>query len=48
MTHDRGAFEAAFRRMAKANLADLDPPRLAYAFVFTHPTAVERLAAASG
>ena len=45
MTHDPAAFEAAFRRMAKANLSDLDPPRLVYAFVFTHPTPVERLAA---
>ena len=45
MTHDAGAFEAAFRRLAKANLSDLDPPRLVYAFLFTHPTPVERLAA---
>jgi len=45
MTHDPGAFEKAFRRMAKANLSDLDPPRLVYTFVFTHPTPVERLAA---
>ena len=46
ITHDPGAFEKAFRRMAKANLSDLDPPRLVYAFIFTHPTPVERLAAA--
>jgi STE24 endopeptidase len=46
LTHDPGAFESAFRRLAKANLSDLDPPRLAYAFMFTHPTPVERLAAA--
>jgi STE24 endopeptidase len=45
MTHDPGAFEKAFRRLAKANLSDLDPPRVVYAFVFTHPTPVERLAA---
>ena len=45
MTHDPGAFERAFRRMAKANLSDLDPPRVVYTFVFTHPTPVERLAA---
>lgn len=44
MTHDPGAFEAAFRRLAKANLSDLDPPRFVYAFLFTHPTPVERLA----
>jgi STE24 endopeptidase len=45
MIHDPGAFEKAFRRMAKANLSDLDPPRLVYTFGFTHPTPVERLAA---
>jgi STE24 endopeptidase len=45
MTQDPGAFEKAFRRMAKANLSDLDPPRVVYTFVFTHPTPVERLAA---
>jgi STE24 endopeptidase len=44
LTHDPGAFEQAFRRMAKSNLSDLDPPRLVYAFLFTHPTPVERLA----
>lgn len=47
ITRDPGAFEAAFRRMAKANLADLDPPGIVYAFIFTHPTPVERLAAAT-
>ena len=45
VTRDAGAFEAAFRRMARANLADLDPPRLVYAFMFTHPTPAERIAA---
>jgi STE24 endopeptidase len=45
LTRDPGAFEAAFRRLARANLADLDPPRLVYTFVFTHPTAAERIAA---
>jgi STE24 endopeptidase len=47
LTHDAAAFEAAFRRLAKANLADLDPPRLVYAFLFTHPTPAERIAAAT-
>jgi STE24 endopeptidase len=47
LTRDAGAFEAAFRRMARTNLADLDPPPLVYAFVFTHPTPAERIAAAS-
>jgi STE24 endopeptidase len=46
LTDDPAAFEAAFRRIARANLSDLDPPRLAYAFVFTHPTPAERMAAA--
>jgi Zn-dependent protease with chaperone function len=44
LTRDSSAFEAAFRRLARANLADLDPPRLVYAFLFTHPTFPERLA----
>ena len=47
LTHDAAAFEAAFRRMARANLADLDPPKLVYAFMFTHPTPAERIAAAT-
>jgi STE24 endopeptidase len=45
LTRDPAAFEAAFRRLARANLADLDPPRLVYALLFTHPTPPERLAA---
>jgi STE24 endopeptidase len=45
LTHDADAFEAAFRRLARANLADLDPPRLVYALTFTHPTPAERIAA---
>jgi STE24 endopeptidase len=45
LTRDAGAFEAAFRRMARANLSDLDPPPLIYAFMFTHPTPAERIAA---
>jgi Zn-dependent protease with chaperone function len=45
LTHDADAFEAAFRRLARANLADLDPPRLVYALMFTHPTPAERMAA---
>jgi len=47
LTRDAGAFETAFRRLAKANLADLDPPRLVYALIFTHPTPVQRIAAAT-
>ena len=45
LTRDPAAFEAAFRRLARADLADLDPPRLAYVLLFTHPTPPERLAA---
>jgi STE24 endopeptidase len=45
LTRDADAFETVFRRLAKANLADLDPPRLVYALMFTHPTPPERIAA---
>jgi STE24 endopeptidase len=45
LTRDRRAFESAFRRISLANLADLDPPRLVYALLFTHPTPPERMAA---
>jgi STE24 endopeptidase len=45
LTGDRGAYEAAFRRLARLNLTDLDPPRLLYLLLFTHPTPPERLAA---
>jgi Zn-dependent protease with chaperone function len=47
LTRDAAAFESAFRRLARANLADLDPPQLVYAFMFTHPTPAERIAAAT-
>jgi STE24 endopeptidase len=46
LTGDRGANEAVFRRLARMNLLDLDPPRLLYLLLFTHPTVPERLAAA--
>ena len=36
------------RRLALANLADLDPPRVLYVLLFTHPTPAERIAAARG
>jgi STE24 endopeptidase len=45
LTGDRIAYENAFRRLARTNLADLDPPRLLYVLLFTHPTPPERLAA---
>ena len=47
LTRDAAAFRSAFVRLAKANLSDLDPPRLVYALLFTHPTPPERLAAAA-
>jgi STE24 endopeptidase len=46
LTGDRAAYETAFRRLAQTNLTDLDPPRLLYLLLFTHPTPPERLAAA--
>jgi STE24 endopeptidase len=38
-------YASALRRLAAGNLGDLDPPTLIYLFLFTHPTAAERLAA---
>jgi STE24 endopeptidase len=46
LTGDRTAYETAFRRLARTNLADLDPPWLLYLLLFTHPTPPERLEAA--
>jgi STE24 endopeptidase len=46
LTHDQAAYERTFRRLAATNLSDLDPPRLVYLLVFTHPTPPQRLAAA--
>jgi STE24 endopeptidase len=48
LTSDREALEQMHRRLALANLADLDPPPLLYALLFTHPTPPERIAAARG
>ncbi len=47
LTGDRDAFCAVHRRLATANLSDLEPPRWVYRLLFTHPTAPERLASAS-
>jgi STE24 endopeptidase len=44
LTHDLQAFEQAHRRLAAANLADLDPPLPVYLLLFTHPTQPERIA----
>ncbi len=46
LTGDAEAYEATHRNLALSNLGDLDPPKAAYLFFFSHPTAPERLAAA--
>jgi Zn-dependent protease with chaperone function len=46
LTGDRAAYEQTFRRLAASNLSDLDPPKLVYLLLFTHPTPPQRLAAA--
>jgi STE24 endopeptidase len=45
LTGDREAYRGAHLDLARSNLSDLDPPRLLYALLFSHPTAPERLAA---
>jgi Zn-dependent protease with chaperone function len=46
LTRDGAAMAQMHRRLALANLADLDPPRVLYTLLFTHPTPPERIAAA--
>jgi STE24 endopeptidase len=46
LTEDVRAFEGSFANLARANLSDLDPPRVVYTCLFTHPTASERIRAA--
>jgi len=46
LTRDPEAFESAHRRLARANLADLEPPPAVYGLLFSHPTPPERIAAA--
>ncbi|MEU4773337.1 M48 family metallopeptidase [Micromonospora sp. NPDC023644] len=46
LTGDPAAFEAMQRRLAGINLADPDPPRWEYLYSATHPSTVERMAAA--
>ena len=46
LTHDAETMQRLHRRLALANLADLDPPRSVYLLLFTHPTPPERIAAA--
>ena len=45
-TGDLGAFELAFGQLSEANLPDPEPPRLAYLWLFSHPTIPDRVAAA--
>jgi Zn-dependent protease with chaperone function len=45
LTEDPAAFARAHAELARRNLADLEPPRLAYVLLFSHPTPPERLAA---
>src|SRR5829696_5365080 len=45
LTGDPEAYEETHRNLALSNLGDLDPPKAAYLFFFSHPTAPERLAA---
>jgi Zn-dependent protease with chaperone function len=45
LTRNADAYEQTHRNLALSNLGDLDPPRAAYFFFFSHPTAPERLAA---
>jgi Zn-dependent protease with chaperone function len=47
LTGDRGAYLETFRRFARVNLSDLDPPPLVYLLLFSHPTPAERMAAES-
>jgi STE24 endopeptidase len=44
LTRDLPAFERTHLALARRNLGDLAPPRLAYLLLFSHPTAPERLA----
>lgn len=44
LTHDLPSFERTHQELARRNLGDLAPPRLAYLLLFSHPTAPERLA----
>jgi STE24 endopeptidase len=48
LTGDRDAYVRTHLALARSNLAELEPPRLAYLALFTHPTPPERLALADG
>jgi STE24 endopeptidase len=44
LTEEPEAFARAHVGLARRNLSDLEPPRLVYLFLFSHPTPPERLA----
>ncbi|HEY7421561.1 MAG TPA: M48 family metalloprotease [Gaiellaceae bacterium] len=44
LTEQPAAFARAHLELARRNLSDLEPPRLVYLLLFSHPTAPERLA----
>ncbi|HEY1563836.1 MAG TPA: M48 family metalloprotease [Gaiellaceae bacterium] len=44
LTRDPAAFARAHTGLARRNLSDLEPPRLVYILLFSHPTPPERLA----
>jgi len=44
LTRQPAAFARAHLELARRNLSDLEPPRLVYLLLFSHPTAPERLA----
>ena len=44
LTEQPTAFARAHLELARRNLSDLEPPRLVYLLLFSHPTAPERLA----
>jgi STE24 endopeptidase len=44
LTQEPSAFARAHLELARRNLSDLEPPRLVYLLLFSHPTPPERLA----
>jgi STE24 endopeptidase len=44
LTRDPDGFARAHAELARRNLSDLEPPRVAYVLLFSHPTPPERLA----
>jgi STE24 endopeptidase len=44
LTGEPAAFARAHTELARRNLSDLEPPRVVYLFIFSHPTPPERLA----